>query len=520
MTHVITGSCCNDAACVASCPVNCIHPTPEEREYAASEMLYIDPEVCIDCGACADVCPVAAIVPDYELEPEQEPFLGLNAAWYAVPERSEYSTTPVRPPVLAAERPGPLRIAVAGTGPSASYVVEALLGIRGLEVEVSVVERLLTPGGLVRFGVAPDHPETKAVGDGFARLLRRPGVSVHLGVELGADVTAEELLAGHHAVVVATGAAAGRRLDISGEDLPGSHSAVDFVGWYNGHPDHANLTFDLNAERAVVIGNGNVALDVARVLLSDADTLRRTDVAPQALDALATSAVREVVIIGRRGPEHAAFTTGELIRLEHAPGIGLAADGFNPPDDIADPVKRAKIDLLQSLAADPAPESAPRVLFRFGLRPTEMLGLDSVQTLRLGGETGGEELATGLVLSAIGYRPDPVSGLPFDEARGVVPNHDGRVEGARGLYVAGWLKRGPSGGIGTNKWCARETVAALVADHDAGRLPEPESASLPPGLGLDAWTAIDRRERQLGRVEGRPRVKLVSATEQQAVAEE
>lgn len=524
MTHVITGSCCNDAACVAACPVNCIHPTPEERAYAASEMLYVDPDVCIDCGACADVCPVAAVAPDYELEPEDEPFLALNAAWYSVPERADYSRTPQAPPALVTERPGPLRVAVIGTGPSASYVLEALLGVRGLDVEVTVLERLLTPGGLVRHGVAPDHPATKAVGDGFARLLRRPGVTVHLGVELGTDVSTEDLLAGHHAVVVATGASGARRLDIAGETLPGAHSAVDFVGWYNGHPDHADVAFDLGTERAVVIGNGNVALDVARVLLADADVLRRTDIAPHALDALAGSAVREVVVVGRRGPEHAAFTTGELLRLQHVPGLALAALEADLPDGAGspgDPVTRFKVDLLRSFAAaaDAAPATDRRVVLRFGLTPVEIAGDETVRSLRLQGPVGEEELSTGLVLSAIGYRADPVPGLPFDPESGTVPHSGGRVTGAPGLYVAGWLKRGPSGGIGTNKWCARETVAALVADHDAGRLPVPAGGQVAlAGEGVDAWTAIDRREREDGRAEGRPRIKLVRRAEQQAVA--
>lgn len=512
MTHAITGSCCNDASCVAACPVNCIHPTSDEPGFATAEMLYIDPDTCIDCGACVDVCPVDAIVPDFELEPEDEPFLDLNASWYVVPGRTDYPATPTRQPARTVERTSVLRVAVVGTGPSAGYVVESLLGTRGLPVEITVLDRLLTPGGLARFGVAPDHPRTKASGDAVIKSLRRRGVTVRLGVEVGVDVSIDELRATHHAVVLATGASRGRRLDLPGADLPGSIPAADLVGWYNGHPDSTGLEPDLSGERAVVVGNGNVALDVARVLLGDPGELRRTDIAEHALVALGVSGVREIVIVGRRGPEHAAFTAGEMISLTSVPGLTLAARaGELAPVAESDPVVAYKLDLLRSFGT---PAGDRRLEFRFGLRPAEVLGEGSVRGVRF---ENGEEIEAGLVVAAIGYRSQPVPGLPFDEVRGVIPNLAGRVEGADGVYVAGWVKRGPSGGIGANRWCARETVDALLADLDAGLLAEPASDARVVGLDLSAWEQIDRRERDLGRAAGRPRVKVVEVTEQRAL---
>ncbi|WP_300606329.1 4Fe-4S binding protein, partial [Trebonia sp.] len=325
MTHVITGTCCNDSACAFSCPVNCIHPAPGEPGYGSAELLFIDPDACIDCGACVDACPVHAVVPDYDLEERDQPFADLARAWFAVEENSGYPQEQKRLPAFTVAEPSALRVAVIGTGPAACYAIDALTSVRGLQVEVTVVERLLAPGGLVRYGVAPDHPETKAIGDQFLRTLARSSVSLHLGVEVGRDVTFEQLASTHHAVIVGSGAAAGRRLGIPGDDLAGVISAADFVGWYNGHPDYANLAVDLSGERAVVVGNGNVAIDVARVLLSGVDRLRRTDIAQHALEAFAASNVREVVLVGRRGIEHAAFTASELEGLARVPGLRISA---------------------------------------------------------------------------------------------------------------------------------------------------------------------------------------------------
>ncbi|NYI75494.1 ferredoxin--NADP+ reductase [Nocardioides panzhihuensis] len=476
-------------------------------------MLYIDPDACIDCGACVDVCPVEAVAPDFELEPEDEPFLALNGAWFAAPGRSDYPSTPPRQPGLTVERAAPLRVAVIGTGPSAGYVVESLCGVRDLAVDVTVIDRLLTPGGLARFGVAPDHPHTKSSGDAVIKALRRQGVTARLGVEVGVDVSIEELRATHHAVVLATGASEGRTLGLPGADLPGSVTAADLVGWYNGHPDHADLAPDLGVERAVVIGNGNVALDVARVLLTDPAELRRTDIAEHALAALDVSNVREVVVVGRRGPEHAAFTASELIGLASVRGLSLAArvEDLAPEVGEGDPVLAYKLDVLRSFGNS---SGERRLELRFGLRPTEILGEDVVRGVRF---ESGEVIETELVVAAIGYRSRPMPGLPFDEARGVIPSRGGRVSGANGVYVSGWVKRGPSGGIGANRWCARETVEALLADFDAGMLTAPAGDERITGADLIAWERIDRHERALGRAAGRPRIKVVEVAEQRGL---
>ena len=512
MTHVITGGCCNDAACVSACPVNCIHPTPDEPDFATAEMLYIDPQTCIDCGACVDVCPVAAVSSDFDLAPEDAPFLDLNAAWFTVPGRATYPAAPFRLEPLSTARPGPLRVALVGTGPTGGYVGEMLLALRGTEVQLTVIDKLLTPGGLVRFGVAPDHQDTKAAGDGITKIMRRRGVTTRLGVEVGKDVTAAQLLASHHAVVVATGASEGRRLGVPGEDLPGSLSAADLVGWYNAHPDQQDLAVGLLGERAVVIGNGNVALDVARVLAADRTVLERTDIADHALRALSSSSIREITVVARRGAKPAAFTAGELLRLLQVPGVIITTRSEELPTELTgDPVIDHKITVLRSIADRPSEDGKRRIELRFGLVPHAIVGDEAVRAVRF---VSGEELPADLVVTAVGYRSSPVGGLPFDEDRAVVPNEGGRVSDVPGCYVAGWIKRGPSGGIGANRWCARETVAALLADYDAGLLAEPTDQSDLPGVDSAAWTTIDQHERSAGRAAKRPRVKLASRAEQ------
>lgn len=515
MTHVITGGCCNDAACVSACPVNCIHPTPGEPDFATAEMLYVDPATCIDCGACVDVCPVGAISSDFDLAPADAPFLDLNAAWYATRERATYSAAPFRLEPLSTTRPGPLRVAIVGTGPTGGYVGEMLLGLRGVDVELTVIDKLLTPGGLVRFGVAPDHQGTKAAGEAITKVMRRRSVTTHLGVEVGVDVTMADLAASHHAVVVATGASEGRRLGLPGEDLPGSFAAADLVGWYNAHPDHDDMLVELTGERAVVIGNGNVALDIARVLATDPRALERTDIAERALDALATSSVREISVVARRGAEHAAFTTGELLRLLQVPGVTVstrAAELTGEPT--GDPVIDHKVALLRALADRTVKDGERHIVLRFGLTPEAVVGDGAVRAVRF---AGGEELQADVVITAVGYRSRPVPGLPFDEARAVVPHDSGRVSSMPGIYVAGWIKRGPSGGIGANRWCARETVAALLADYDAGVLPEPSAQLAVTGADVNAWLAIDQHERAAGRSAKRPRLKLASRRAQLGV---
>ncbi|RII13128.1 NADPH-ferredoxin reductase FprA [Streptomyces sp. YIM 130001] len=563
MTYAITQTCCNDATCIAVCPVNCIHPTPEERAFGSTDMLHIDPKTCIDCGACADACPVDAIFPADRLLDGRREYLRLNAEYYetgpgqqppageqAVGE-GDLAPTADSPNFHVWGRPSfervlpsdfaPIRVAVVGTGPAGMYAAEDLL--LHTNAEVTLVDRLPVAGGLVRYGVAPDHPATKKVGDTFARLHTHPRVRMHLGVEIGKHVTAEELAAHHDAVIYAVGASADRRLDIPGADLPGSVSATDFVSWYNAHPEAVIGTPDLSTERVVVVGNGNVALDVARILVADPEQLAGTDIADHALAALRDSKVREVVVLGRRGPKDASYTRSELLALKHLPGVELLVDGHDPrigaAIDAADPSSRA--GLLQGvtrstpdLTASPAP--GRRIVLRFHSSTTEALagstpaGDTALRGVRVtgGGGDGGTEVPAGLMLRAIGYRGLPVAGLPFDEATGTVPHEDGRVVGMPGTYVVGWIKRGPSGGIGANRSCSAETVGTLLADAVAGALPapsrEPKSFSrLVRGRNrrvIDArgLAAIHRAETARGDQQGRPRVKLTTIDDLVAAA--
>jgi ferredoxin--NADP+ reductase len=544
MAYVITGTCCNDAGCVDVCPVDCIHPTPDEPGFLTAESLYIDPGTCIDCGACVEACPVGAIVADVDLTDEEEPFKELNA-WYfenrhphPAPQASSWSSA--LPPAEPGE---PLTVAIVGSGPAGCYAAEALLRLDD-GARVHVYERLPVPSGLVRYGVAPDHQDTKAVATAFEHALSSDRVTVHLGVEAGRDVSHEELLAHHHAVIYAVGAPSSRRLGIPGEDLPGCRAATDFVAWYNGHPDAAGLEFDLSCCRAVVVGNGNVGLDVARILAADPADLARTDIADHALDVLRESRIEEVVVLGRRGPAQAAFTTAELLGLTQLAGVAVSVDSPAVPREPADPhVPPLKLELLSRLAQDGRGEDARRrVVLRFAASPVEVLGDGRVEGLRIArnelvvDDAGrvearrtdvAEELECGLVLRAVGYRGVPVAGLPFDEERGVLPNEGGRVvdpatgRPLSGVYATGWIRRGPSGVIGTNKRCAQETVRALLADRAEGRLPTPPGAPeqlaaklaerRPAPLDLAAWRRIDDHERARGAREGRPRVKLTDA---------
>ncbi|NEC18832.1 FAD-dependent oxidoreductase, partial [Streptomyces parvus] len=338
MTYAITQTCCNDATCVAVCPVNCIHPTPEERAFGSTEMLHIDPRACIDCGACADACPVDAIFPVDSLSAGQREYADINAAYYEGEEPIPVGDEVDGPnfhvwgePAFERSLPsdfGPLRVAVVGTGPAGMYAAQDLL--LHTAAEVTLIDRLPVAGGLVRYGVAPDHPATKKVGDTFSRFHSHPRVRMHLGIEVGRDVTAEELSAHHDAVIYAVGASTDKRLGVPGEELPGCLSATAFVAWYNAHPEAVAQGVDLSAERVVVVGNGNVALDVARILVADPEALAATDIAAHALDALRASRVREVVVLGRRGPEDAAYTRSELLALKHVPGVELVVDDHDP----------------------------------------------------------------------------------------------------------------------------------------------------------------------------------------------
>jgi ferredoxin/flavodoxin---NADP+ reductase len=455
----------------------------------------------------------------------------------------------------------PLRVAIVGSGPAGFYAAGQLLTAKDLHAEVEMFDKLATPWGLVRAGVAPDHPNIKAVTRVYEKTAKREGFRFHGNVEVGKDVSHEELAAHHHAVIYATGAPTDRRLGVPGEDLPGSVAATSFVAWYNGHPDYRDAEFDLSVKRAVIIGNGNVALDVARILALDTQALAKTDIADHALEALAESQIEEVVVLGRRGPLQAAYTNPELKELgemEGLEGVDVIIDSAEAKlDELSqaeldagevDKTSRVNVELVQKYAAT-EPTGAPRrIVLRFLVSPVEILGDDHVTGVRAVRnkleESGGrlaarpteetEVIECGLVLRSVGYKGQPFAGLPFDEKRNTLNNEGGRiidVESGRplpGVYTAGWIKRGPSGVIGTNKKCAQETVNALLEDLAADKLPAPSADvdSLievlherhPDVVDYAGWELIDEHERGLGEPSGRPRVKLTRVEELLGVA--
>src|SRR3984957_874895 len=543
MPHVITQSCCNDGSCVFACPVNCIHPSPDEPGFATTEMLYIDPVACVDCGACVSACPVGAIAPDTRLDIKQLPFVEINASFY--PERPVNvklpPTSKLAPVIPAAEvrvRRQPLTVAIVGSGPAAMYAADELLTQHG--VRVNVFEKLPTPHGLVRAGVAPDHQNTKKVTQFFDRVARHRHFRFYLNVEVGRHLSHVDLLAHHHAVLYAIGAPDDRGLDIDGMGLPGTGTATELVAWINGHPDFTDLPVDLGHERVVIVGNGNVALDVARILTSNPDSLARTDISDHALKALRDSAVREVVIAARRGPAHSAFTLPELIGLTTTSEVVLDADDHElVRADLAtasDALTRNKLQILTELGDAAVPCSRPRIRLAYQRTPERVLGQQRATGVEFS-ITGTEEvcrLDAGLVLTSIGYRGKMIRDLPFDESAAVVPNEDGRVvdpgsgRPVPGTYVAGWIKRGPTGFIGTNKSCSLQTVQALVADFNDGKLTDPVGkpdaldglvhARQPDAVDSAGWRAIDAAEIARGRDDRRPRSKFTSVADMLAGA--
>ncbi|WP_343710346.1 FAD-dependent oxidoreductase [Mycobacterium sp.] len=545
MPHVITQSCCNDGSCVFACPVNCIHPTPDEPGFATSEMLYIDPVACVDCGACVRACPVGAIAPDTRLGPDQQPFVAVNASYYPQrPAGQKLPPTSKLAPVMPAPqvRRGPLTVAIVGSGPAAMYAADELLTQPG--VRVDVFEKLPTPYGLVRAGVAPDHQATKRVTGLFDRVAQRREFQFYLNVEVGRHLSHADLLAHHHAVIYAVGAPDDRRLDVDGMGLPGTGTATEIVAWINGHPGFTSLPVDLSHERVVIVGNGNVALDVARVLTADPDDLARTDISDHALAALRGSRVQEVVIAARRGPAQSAFTLPELIGLTGAAEVVLdAQDHELVRRDLAaasDGATRQKLEVLGKLGDagvdGPPPASRPRIRLAYQLTPKRFLGSRRATGMEFS-VTGTDEvrqLDAGLILTSIGYHGNAIRGLPFDEKAGVVPNDRGRVvdpssgRPVPGAYVAGWIKRGPTGFIGTNKSCAMHTVEQLVDDFNAGLLADPVAgpralvrlvhARQPDVVDAAGWRAIDATEIARGAADERPRDKFTSIADMLAVA--
>jgi ferredoxin--NADP+ reductase len=447
------------------------------------------------------------------------------------------------------------RAAIFGAGPAGFYAAGMLLNAN---FHVDLFDVLPTPYGLVRAGVAPDHPKIKNVTKVFDKSAAHENFRFFGGVELGRDVHREDLIARYQAVVYSIGTNSDRRLGIPGEDLPGSHSATEFVAWYNAHPHHATREFNLDVERAVVVGNGNVAIDVARMLVLHPDELRATDTADHAIDALVESTVNEVIVLGRRGPAQAAFTNPELRELGELTRADVIVDprdvDLDPASqawlesDAADGTSRRNVDILKDYAQREPKGDSHRVVLSFLRSPLEILGDGRVEAVRVGinriedaGDgrlkavpTGEEQtLECGLVLRSIGYRGEPLAGIPFDDKRGLIRNDGGRVTGDDGRplpgeYVAGWIKRGPSGVIGTNKKDAADTVAKIVEDRDAGLLNAPTETEqavdewlevkVDAVVSWEGWQNIDRHETELGEPHGRPRVKLVTTKEMHEVA--
>jgi ferredoxin--NADP+ reductase len=433
-----------------------------------------------------------------------------------------------------------LRVAIVGSGPAGFYAAAALLGA-DTPVEVDMIERLPTPWGLVRLGVAPDHPKLKTVSRAFEKIAGQPGFRFLGNVEVGRDLTPDDLSRLYDAVIYAVGAQTDRRLGIPGEDLPGSWPATAFVAWYNGHPDFQDVPFDLDVERAVVIGVGNVALDVARMLALTREELEITDTSDAAIEAIASSSLKEIVIVGRRGPAQAAFTTPEMQEMGELAGADVFIDpadleGAEPKDTNAE----RNLAVMRELAALEPSGKQRRVVFKFFESPVAILGDERVEGIELvrnvldeneravaTDET--EVLECGLVFRSVGYRGVELPGVPFDDRSGRIANESGRV--GDGVYCAGWIKRGPTGVIGTNKKDATETVEALLEDVASGRLqPQPEATAeavdaLLAERGAQVieyagWTAIDETERAAGEKSGRPRVKLCSWDELLAAAQQ
>ncbi|WP_067971666.1 FAD-dependent oxidoreductase [Mycolicibacter icosiumassiliensis] len=439
-------------------------------------------------------------------------------------------------------------VAIVGSGPSAFFAAAAMLKVTTVDIAVDMIEMLPTPWGLVRSGVAPDHPKIKSITRTFEQTASDPRFRFFGNVMVGEHVSAVELSVHYDAVIYAVGAQSDRALGIPGEQLPGSVAAVDFVGWYNGHPHCCDMAPDLSTGRAVVVGNGNVAIDVARILVTDPDALARTDIADHALTSLRARGVREVVIIGRRGPLQSAFTTMELRELGELDGVDIVVNPEQLADisdeEVAAAGKTASqnMKVLRDYATRTAHPGNRRIVLRFLSSPIAISGASKVEQILLGRnelvtsdsgrvlakDTGErEELPAQLVVRAVGYRGIAVPGLPFDTDRGTIPHQDGRVAGSSNEYVVGWIKRGPSGVIGTNKKDSQDTVATLIADLSNAQHPRPADrgseraeklgrwlAACQPNLITDThWQRIDEHERSAGVRRGRPRVKLSSLAE-------
>ena len=448
----------------------------------------------------------------------------------------------------------PVRVAIVGAGPSGFYAAEHILKDDSTHAQVDLFDRLPTPFGLVRGGVAPDHPKIKSVIRVYEKTAAREGFRFFGNVKVGLDIVVVDLERLYHAIVYTIGCETDRQLGIPGEDLPGSHAATAFVGWYNAHPDYCEEEFDLSSERAVVIGNGNVATDVARMLALTGDELRQTDTADHAIEVLDRSQIREIVVLGRRGPVQAAFTNPEIKELgemEDAEVVVAESEVELDPasaaylsSEEADKTTRVNVETLREYSQREPEGKRRRIVLRFLSSPVEILGEGRVEKVVIGRnelvEEGGalrardsgerEELECGLILRSVGYSGVPIEGVPFDDQRGLILNDGGRVLDSHdaghkvGHYAAGWIKRGPSGVIGTNKKDALETVRHLLADIESGTLldpPDPDPGAVEELLAergvrfvsFEDWQAIDEAEVGRGEPHGRPRVKFVRVDE-------
>ena len=443
----------------------------------------------------------------------------------------------------------PVHVAIVGAGPAGFYAAGMLLA-EGHAVDM--YDLLPTPFGLVRSGVAPDHPKIKSVTRVFDKAAAQPRFRFFGGVEIGVSISREQLRQRYPAVIYAIGMSADRKLGIPGEDLPGVHPAADFVGWYNGHPHHRDDAYDLSGRHAVVVGNGNVALDIARMLVLDGDELQPTDAAEHAVQELRRSSIEVVRVLGRRGAAQAAFTNPELRELAEL----AEADVIVHPDDArpdplseqwlgteADGTAKRNVEILQAFSARPPQGKPRRVVLGFLRSPIAFLGDRRLEAVRLGinaiaaGPDGSlravptgaeEEIPADIAFRAIGYRAVPTPGLPYDPHEGRIPNLAGRLIDAQGTaqpgeYVAGWVKRGPSGVIGTNKKCAAGTIAALLEDASAGRLRSDAAEAPPPNwcersVDWAGWGRIDAHELEHGQLRGRARHKVVSIDEMHSLA--
>lgn len=451
------------------------------------------------------------------------------------------------------------RVAIIGSGPSAFYAADQLLKQSQWMVEVDMFERLPTPFGLVRGGVAPDHPKIKSVTKVYDRTASHPNFRFYGHVNFGTDITHADLAQHYHAIVYAVGAQTDREMGIPGEHLPGSHAATEFVGWYNGHPDYRDLQFDLSQERVAVIGNGNVAMDVARILSQTAEELANTDIADYALEALKHSRVREIYLLGRRGPAQAKFTSAELKELGE---LSSAQVSIDPKELELDPWSEtflasgedrnaaSNYEILKGYDLAPCADKSKQLIIRFLVSPTELLGTDRVEAIRLVkneicpddgvprpcATDERETLPVGLVFRSVGYHGVPLPDVPFDAHEGIIPNVQGRVIGPDGQpvvgeYAVGWIKRGPSGIIGTNKADAQETTSLMVEDMARGHMLEPgqptgravENLLRQRGIrfiSYEDWLVLDRLEVQRGQASGRPRVKFTRVEDMLAALRE